>query len=566
MPVIVSADPTTVEEVPEVPELTIEDAEEQLLAAAEPERKSMARKFAAFACTNGFAPMEQMEWRDMLKRVAFLSFDDFKVIQKDAQETKKAERRAARKIQPAESDAEGLTLPDPGNPMAVARALVRQLPSTDGTSHSAWHREAWYTWTGSKWASQEEAAVRQWVYLQTEHATYEVEDAEGELVEKAWRPTVEKVHGVVDAMGVGVLQRHGEPSKDIAWTNGVLELDSRALLPHTPQRFNLHSLPFGYDATAVSPEWMKFLGQVLPGDQESVEFLQEWFGYVISGRTDLQKMASIIGPPRSGKGTIARVLEALLGPESVASPSMDKLGGQFGEQNLIGKRLATLSDVRWNSRSVNDAVPVLLAIIGEDSRDIPRKNREDWHGKIDARFMMMSNDTPSFTDASGALATRMIHIRMFESFVGKEDHGLTARLLAELPGILNWALEGLDRLTARGRFIVPQASQDVDRDVREIAQPVVAFVEEMCTLETGAEILLDDLYAAWRVWNLGRGLGEQYIGQKSTFAQKMTSAFGGKVRSSRKMVDGKKVGIYTGIRTTNPFTAPPQQQWIVGNR
>jgi putative DNA primase/helicase len=64
--------------------------------------------------------------------------------------------------------------------------------------------------------------------------------------------------------------------------------------------------------------------------------------------------------------------------------------------------------------------------------------------------MFLTNELPRFSDSSGALAGRFVILRMTESFYGKEDTGLTQRLLAELPGILNWAIEGWHRLRERG--------------------------------------------------------------------------------------------------------------------
>ena len=68
-----------------------------------------------------------------------------------------------------------------------------------------------------------------------------------------------------------------------------------------------------------------------------------------------------------------------------------------------------------------------------------------------ARFVVMTNEVPKFADRSGALVSRFIVLPMRQSFYGREDPGLTAALMAELPGILNWAVDGWRRVKARGR-------------------------------------------------------------------------------------------------------------------
>ena len=72
-------------------------------------------------------------------------------------------------------------------------------------------------------------------------------------------------------------------------------LADRTLLPHTPDYFNIMVLPYEYDPTATAPRWMRFLDEVFRTDTESVVLLGQWFGYVLSGRTDLQTMLVFIG-------------------------------------------------------------------------------------------------------------------------------------------------------------------------------------------------------------------------------------------------------------------------------
>jgi len=76
--------------------------------------------------------------------------------------------------------------------------------------------------------------------------------------------------------------------------------------------------------------WHAFLSQLWGDDVESIETLQELFGYLVSGDTKLQKMFLVVGPRRSGKGTIARVLRAMLGVHNVAGPTLAGIATNFG--------------------------------------------------------------------------------------------------------------------------------------------------------------------------------------------------------------------------------------------
>src|SRR5262249_12053844 len=134
----------------------------------------------------------------------------------------------------------------------------------------------------------------------------------------------------------------------------------------------------------------------------------EWFGYVLSGDMRQHKMMFLVGPPRSGKGVIARVKKQLMGERNVCSPRLADFAQQFGLQPLLGKSLAIVADARLSGR--HDAVPIveaLLGIIGEDEQTTPRKYKDSVVGKLLVRFMMSANEVPELPDSSKALYDRM---------------------------------------------------------------------------------------------------------------------------------------------------------------
>ncbi|AGL13857.1 phage/plasmid primase, P4 family [Actinoplanes sp. N902-109] len=448
---------------------------------------------------------------------------------------------AARQLEQPARETTGGELPAPAQPLAVARILVKRM-----TTPRAWWRGDFYQWAGTHYDVVEPEVIDHWLYQQTEHATYIKASARGgeEIVD--WAPSKRKITDLAHALGIGALQRFGEAEACIATTNGVLtDVTDRVLAPHDPERFNLFSLPFAYDPRAECPQWLAFLDSVLPGDHQAHEFLGEWFGYVMSGRTDQQKMAALIGQRRSGKGTIARVLTAMLGQHNVAGLDLNLLGGTFGLENLIGKTLAVSGDVRWHSRSVGDAVPILLGVIGEDAVSVHRKNRTAWNGRLGTRFMLMSNDTPTFSDRSGALGGRMIYIKFDQSFFGREDTSLTDKLLGELPGILNWALDGLDRLNGRGRFTEPESGQAEADAVRRLSDPIGAFIEDWCHLGDDRTVDLDLLYLRYKAWCESEGRTKDST-TKEIFSRDLRAKVPGLV-AKRERVQGKQTRILYGI-------------------
>lgn len=519
------------------------------------------------------------DWRDLLKSYGHLPAGEFGAIVKQVTDQLKQEREAREAAQRAAAHAANLTaaiaqgaiLPSPANPLAVARVLMEREPCTDGRFHRAWWRDDFYRWAGSRWVIDPTPSVRRWIYRAAEHAEYDAGDVRGI---QPWQPDRDKVNKVVDALGTAILQRPADAEAEhaIACANGVYDLATGQLLPHSPARFNLISLPYAYDPAAACPLWCRFLDEALPvregvpPERQGQQFLREWFGYCISGRNDLEKMASLVGAPRSGKGTAARVLRALLGADNVVAPTLRTMAGPFGEESFIGKSLATLGDVRWNTRDAADTIDIFLAITGEDAHDVQRKNRTAWHGTLGLRFMVMSNDPPTFNDASGALSIRMIQLAFEQSFVGREDSGLTGKLLEELPGIFNWALAGLRDLTARGRFAEPACGADLTEQVRRLSSPEYAFIDDTCTLAETAEIALDELHKEYQRWCAREG--KDHVATREAFSKNVQSAYRGKVKSVRR--GDPKITYIRGLSlartwssspgpTSESLTEPPQQ-------
>ena len=407
---------------------------------------------------------------------------------------------------------EPVEFPPPTAPYEVARQLFRDYLTDPGLSKLAAWRGGWMAWRVTHWTEVDAAQLRQTVYAALSRAFYWHETKAG-TEERDWNPDRHKVTNVLEALAAVVflpsdidppawINEHGEhgpaavtpapadtfrPANDdaaqmVSCRNGLLDLSTRTVRDHTPALFNLITIPLDYDAHDAEPTvWLDFLASVWGDDKTAIALLQEYFGYILSGRLDMQKMLMLIGPTRSGKGTIARVLTKLMGGRrNVAGPTLASMSTNFGLSPLIGKPLAIISDARMGNVPSHTVVERLLSITGEDQLDIDRKYREHWTGKLPTRFVVMTNELPRFSDSSGTIAHRLLILQMTTSFLGREDHDLDAKLEPELGGILNWSLAGLDRLDRRGRFAVPDSSRDAAVLMMDLASPVSAFVRECC--------------------------------------------------------------------------------------
>jgi len=284
--------------------------------------------------------------------------------------------------------------------------------------------------------------------------------------------------------------------------NGLFHFETDVLLPHSLGFFNTHSLPYRYDPTATCPNWDKFLNDIWPDDQESKDLLMEYIGYVLSGDTKQQKYLSIIGPRRSGKGTINQILLSLLGEENVVSPQLFELCDTFALQNWLGKPLASFSDARMTHQNTIGVVSQLLRIVGGDPVTVNRKNKEALNVFLPTRIIMFSNEALQLSENSNALSGRMLMLQMRTSFFGKEDINLSDRLTKELSGIFNACMAANRRRLARPgeRFIQPRSAQETLDMAAEIANPMSSFIEDVLTYDEDGMVDKDDMFALYKRW------------------------------------------------------------------
>lgn len=339
------------------------------------------------------------------------------------------------------------------------------------------------------------------------------------------------------------------PRNLISFQNGLLDIETRELYTATPFFFTRTALAIEYDELAPDPEmFLQFLGEAMKGRQPLVDLIQEMLGYMIATDTSMHKVFFLFGRPRSGKGTILRITTALVGVRNTCFPTIETLGAQFGMQGLIGKSVAQVTDMNTDDgKALRTTASRINGISGEDGVTVERKHISNWDGKLPTRFILAGNTLPNFGSHTNAMATRLLIVPFEVSFVGREDRSLTDKLMTELPGILNWALDGLDRLRARGDFAEPEDSAKAKHRLIFKSDPVHGFIAECCTVKPGTGVDKADLYAAFQRY--GADTGARSLPPLKDFTEKLQELFPGVSASKRYIGErNKQRPCYRGVR------------------
>lgn len=403
--------------------------------------------------------------------------------------------------------------PGANDPMEVVRHLSGEFQIDRETPLTRFWNDQFWRYQDVLWRRASDSVMRSKLYKRLDKELVLVPAEDGKFSLERWSPTAGKINNVMDA--ARAIYNFGDDAQPGTWLgdmpegtlipmqNGFLRLEDRKLIEPSPRFFNTSVSPCVYRAKAKCPRWLRFINEDLfPTDQESARSLQQWFGLVISRRTDMQKMMLMTGPTRGGRGTISKILKALMSSEYIGI-TLDSMAGEFGLESMLGKTLAVIGDSRGAMRRGGEGIVAerLLSISGEDELPINRKGREQLGITLPTRIMAMSNQMLGFSDAGGALNGRWIVVKMTESFAGREDRSLLDKLMKELPGIFNWALEGLEDLQREGKILQPKSGLNIKSTMAESDSPHRAFINECCNVGPEYTTARNEIYQSWADWN-----------------------------------------------------------------
>jgi len=237
----------------------------------------------------------------------------------------------------------------------------------------------------------------------------------------------------------------------LLFENGVLDVTTLKLMPHSRDHHLTQQQPYHYDSQATCQAIVHWLKETQDNDWGRVQVLRAWLRAVLLGRSDLQKFLELIGPGKSGKSSFATLAHALVGNENVTVSSLEYLEkNRFESANLYGKKLLLFNDVERYGGSV----ATLKAITGGDLIRNEHKFQADKLRpfRFNGQVVMTANEPLQTTDHTSGLARRRLTIPFNNPFKGsaKEQkvligvdsknraYGLFSSLL---PGLVNWLLD-----------------------------------------------------------------------------------------------------------------------------
>jgi P4 family phage/plasmid primase-like protien len=215
-----------------------------------------------------------------------------------------------------------------------------------------------------------------------------------------------------------------------------------------PEDYITVVVPVEYKSVPT-PKWDELLGMILPDEQDR-KTLQELFGYCFFPSVQLQVFFALVGDAGTGKSTILAVLSDMLGEERITNIRLSSLHDSHATSGLVGSLVNIDNEAEYlDPKSEAN----LKGITGGDKVNINPKNLPLYSARLPTKFILVCNEMPKFADRTEGVWSRLVQLPMCNKIpegIRKEIGTVLQDLRPEYPGILHWALGGLQRVLKRG--------------------------------------------------------------------------------------------------------------------
>lgn len=289
--------------------------------------------------------------------------------------------------------------------------------------------------------------------------------------------------------------------------NGIYDLESKSLIKFSPIYPFRFKIPISFDINADCPNFLKYLGEVLYEDDRPV--VQEWLGYLLYRRYFIKKGMIFVGEKDTGKTVLLNAIIKFIGHENTSGINLQRVsyGDKFGLAALYNKHLNVYDDL--SAKDVSDGGGFKICT-GGGYQTAEYKFGDSFTFCNFAKLLFACNKIPPIKDVDdNAYYDRWMPIQ-FDNVIPEteQDKFLIDKLStpAELSGLLNWALIGLERLLKAGHFSFNKNQDEVKRIMERSGNPLAGFVQDVLEEKAGNRITKELMFEAYSIWAKIKGM------------------------------------------------------------
>lgn len=414
--------------------------------------------------------------------------------------------------------------PLPYSDLTNAEALLRW--SRDDLRY-CYHFKKWFVWDGHRWQLDQGAVVMRHAKATIKRLAAKLKTLEDDDEIKRLLSHIKVSLSAPRLFAMITLAQSelGVPVKPTdfdadSWKlncrNGILDLTTGKLHPHTRSDLCSKIVPVAYDPSALCPTWDAFLHTIMAGNTELIAFLQRAIGYALTGNTSEQCLFLLYGTGANGKSTFLETSLAMLGDygrQAEFSTFILKRSDDAPRNDIAalhGARFVSAIEVAEGKRL---AEPIIKSMTGQDTVTCRRLFEEFFSYQPAFKVFLGANHRPVIKGTDHGI-WRRIRLIPFKVTIPdhKQDKELLAKLRQELPGILAWAVRGCLAWQQHGLGMPPEV-QEATANYRRDMDTLGDFLSECCVMGDQFQSTSKALYEAYKAW--GELNGEQIETQKA---------------------------------------------------
>lgn len=302
--------------------------------------------------------------------------------------------------------------------------------------------------------------------------------------------------------------------------------------------FTLHQIPHNYDAKADCPKFKRFINNLFY--EEDIPVIQEYLGYCLVPNTLAQTALFIVGEGGEGKSRITILMEHIIGHDNVVIGDFIGLQDKFSTTSLDKQMMFIDDDL--SLEALDDTSNFKKIVTAETTMEVEPKGKPKYKTKLYSRILCCGNGAiQSKFDRSDGFYRRLLISKVKPVHYDKPDRTLSDQLDKEIPGIINWLLEGLCRVVRNGFIIEPSVRMTQElQSVRDSSDTIQLFMSDEQFIEyTGDKddkVSIKQLYDAYESWCQDNNY---LVIHKNTFGKVIRKTY--KANLSKKIMNPQRV-------------------------
>lgn len=329
-----------------------------------------------------------------------------------------------------------------------------------------------------------------------------------EAIEDSWKRQYER--DILDGLirEVPTIDISNIDDSFIPVNNGVFNLNSEELIPYDDSMFFTRKSPVNFIKEADCPKFLEALREIVCGDERLLMCIQEIFGYTLINNTKGERAFYFIGVGSNGKSFIAEILANMVGVANVSNIPLSRFSEKFGTEGLIDKSVNIA-----NENEIGNAISTenLKIFVSGDRTSIARKYKGDLNYKSTCKMIFLLNKLPDTLDNTHGYYRKILIVPFNRIFKQEEmDKNLKEKVLEELSGVLNWAIEGAKRLINNDyKFTECEAIEKVTKAYKEEQNPVEVFLKDALIYEEGNSETKKEILDSYKLWIEGQNISSR---------------------------------------------------------